>query len=128
MHSVEEQHLGSELTAHCGREVRVTRLADDAVCVVLEPTGDRGRVELVATGADHRWTVTDRGAIAALYDLDLDFVITKLAGFDTALTRRGNEMVATTESQSLAEFVAEFVDSIEFVPVLAGLFANDLAA
>ncbi len=128
MHIVEEQHLGSELTAHCGRQVRVTRIANDAVCVVLEPTGDRGRVELIASGAGHRWTITDRGVVSALYGLDLDFVISKISGFDTALRRRGNEMVATTDDQSLAEFVAEFVDSIEFVPVLAGLFANDRAA
>ncbi|MGB3736177.1 MAG: hypothetical protein WA964_14560 [Ilumatobacter sp.] len=102
--------------------------SDDEIRVVLEPTGDRGRVELVATGSDVRWTVSDRGAVGALYGLELDFVMAKLIGFGTALTRRGDELVTDTDDRSLAEAVAEFVDSIEFVPVLVGLFADELAA
>ncbi len=128
MERCEEQHLGSAITAQCGRMVRVSRCPNGAICVVLEPTGDRGRVELMATGSGHRWTVSDRGAIGELYGLDLDFVIAKLSAFGTSLSRRGGELVAETDDRSLAEAVAEFVDSIEFVPVLAGLFANDLVA
>lgn len=124
----EEEHLESALTAQCGRTVRVSRCRNDAICVVLEPTGDRGRVELVATGSDHRWTVSDRGAVGGMYGLDLDCVIAKLSAFGTSLSRRGDELVADTDGRSLAEAVAEFVDSIEFVPVLVGLLANELAA
>lgn len=123
-----ELNLENALTAHCRRTVRVRQHSDDEIRVVLEPTGDRGRVELVATGSDVRWTVSDRGAVGALYGLELDFVMAKLIGFGTALTRRGDELVTDTDDRSLAEAVAEFVDSIEFVPVLVGLFADELAA
>ena len=122
-----ERLLGSTLGAQCGRTVRVETLSDDTFRVVLEPTGDRGRVELRVTGAAQRWTVSDRGAIKALYGIDLDLVIDKLTGFGTSLTRRGDELVAETFHRSFAESVAEFVDSIEFVPVLVGLFSTDAA-
>ena len=120
-----ELQLGNALTAHCRRTVRVRQHSDGEICVVLEPTGDRGRVELVVTGSGQQWTITDRGAIGVLYGLDLDFVMSKLVGFGIALTRRGDELVSDTDDRSLAEAIAEFVDSIEFVPVLAGLFANE---
>ncbi|MEP1124590.1 MAG: hypothetical protein ABJH68_11945 [Ilumatobacter sp.] len=122
------RHLESALRAHSGRSVRVGVLDDSTLRVVLDPTGDRGRVDVLATGADSRWTVSDRGATGALHGLDLDFVISKLAAFDTQLTRRGDELVADTDDRSLAEAVAAFVDTLEFVPVLVGLYANDLAA
>lgn len=128
MERCEEQHLGSALSAQCGRMVRVSRCPNGAICVVLEPTGDRGRLELMATGSGPRWTVSDRGAVGGLYGLDLDFVIAKLSAFGTSLSRRGGELVADTDDRSLAEAVAEFVDTIEFVPVLAGLFANEPAS
>lgn len=123
----EERLLGSTLGAHCGRTVRVRKLSRDEFRVVLEPTGDRGRLELRATGAAQRWTVTDRGAIGALYGIDLDLVIEKLNGFGSPITRRGDELVAETSGHSFADSMAEFVDSIEFVPVLAGLFSADAA-
>lgn len=122
-----ERLLGRTLGARCGRTVRVKKLEPDAFRIVLEPTGDRGRVELVAVGSAQRWTVSDRGAVGALYGIDLDLVIEKLTGFGTLLTRRGDELVAETYDRSLAESVAEFVDSIEFVPVLAGLYSFDAA-
>ncbi len=123
-----KRHLESTLTAHSGRSVRVCIRNDRTVRIVLDPTGDRGRVELLATGDENHWTVSDRGAIRAIHGLDLDFVISKLAAFDTVLERRGDELVAHTDGQSLAEAVAAFVDTVEFVPVLAGLYANDIAA
>lgn len=120
--------LESTLTEQCGRPVRVAGCANTSLRIVFDPIDDRGRVDLLATGCGLRWTLTDRGAVGALYDLDLDFVTEKLAEFDTALTRCGEELVADTEDRSLVEAVVAFVDSLEFVPVLAGLFANERTA
>lgn len=122
------QHHERMLTKQCGRAVKLRERPGGATCVILEPTGDRGRVELIATGSGNSWTVSDRGAMKSLYGLDLDFVIPKLALFDTAATRSGDEIVTHTDDRSLAEAIAEFVEIIEFVPVLAGLFENELAA
>ncbi len=123
-----KRHLESDLSAHSGRTVRVCARNVGTLRIVLDPTGDRGRVELLVTGGESRWTVSDRGTTVAIHGLDLDFVIAKLAAFDTMLTRRGDELVADTGGRSLAEAVAAFVDTLEFVPVLAGLYANNVAA
>ncbi len=128
MDSRSERQLESTLTARYGRPVKVAQRLNDQICIVFEPTQDRGRVELVVASAGVGWTVSDRGATSKLYGLDIDFMITKLAAFDGSLVRRGNEIITISDGRSLAETIAEFVDSIEFVPVLAGLFANDLAA
>lgn len=122
------RHLERILTAQCGRAVKLTERHGGGIGVVLEPTGDRGRVELLALGAVNEWTVSDRGAMKSLYDLDLDFVIAKVAQFDTAIVRRGDEIVTHSDDRSLVEAIAELVEVIEFVPVLAGLFANEVAA
>lgn len=122
------RHLERILTAQCSRAVKLTERRGGGIGIVLEPTGDRGRVELLALGDVNRWTVSDRGAMKSLYGLDLDFVIAKLAQFDTAIVRRGDEIVTHADDRSLAEAIADLVEVIEFVPVLAGLFANEVAA
>ena len=128
MNSLKEQQLESTLTARCCRPVKVTQRPNNQICVVFEPSGDRGRVELVVIGAGTGWTVSDRGAFGALYGLDVDFVIAKLTALDADLVRRGDEIITHSNSRSLPEAVAEFVDSIEFGPVLCGLFANQAVA
>jgi hypothetical protein len=128
MDSRKERQLELILAARCSRPVKVTQRPNDQICVVFEPSGDRGRVELVVVGAGIGWVVSDRGAIGALYGLDLDFVIAKLTAFDAGLVRRGEEIITHGNGRSFAEAVTEFVDSIEFVPILAGLFANAVAA
>ncbi len=128
MDSRKERQLESTLTARYGRPVKVTQRLGDRISIVFEPTRDRGRVELVAAGAGAGWMVSDRGAASRLYGLDIDAVISRLAAFDNSLTRRDNEIITFSDGRSLAETIAEFADSIEFIPVLAGLFANDIAA
>ena len=128
MDSQKERQLESTLTARCGRPVKVTQRPNNRVCVVFEPSGDRGRVELTVIGAGTGWTVSDRGSIGAVYGLDLDFLIAKLAPFDADLVRSGDEIISHSHGRSFAEAVAEFVDSIEFAPVLTGLFANQAVA
>lgn len=128
MDSRKERQLESTLSARYGRPVKVNQRPNQTICIVFEPSGDRGRLELVVAGAGTGWTVSDRGAASAVYGLDIGFVITKLGAFDNALVRRGDEIITHSNGRTLAETVAEFVDSIEFVPVLAGLFANDVAA
>ena len=128
MNSLKERQLESTLTARCCRPVKVTQRPDNQICVVFEPSGDRGRVELVVSGSGTGWTVSDRGAFGAQYGLDVDFLIAKLTAFDAVLLRRGDEIITHSSSRSLAEAVAEFVDSIEFGPVLCGLFANQAVA
>ena len=126
MDSQKERQLESTLTEWCARPVKVTQRTNGQICFVFEPSGDRGRVELSVAGAGTEWIVSDRGAVGALYGLDLGFVIDKLAAFDAALIRSGDEIITHSGGRSLAEAVAEFVESIEFVPVLAGLFANQV--
>lgn len=128
MDSKKERQLESTLAARCGRLVKVRQRVENQISIVFEPSRDRGRVELVVVGAGTGWAVSDRGAVAAVYGLDLDFVIAKLAAFDAQLTRRGDELISHSDCRSLAETVAEFVDHIEFAPVIAGLCATDLAA
>ena len=128
MDSQRERQLESTLTARYSRPVRVTQRPDQQICVVFEPSGDRGRVGLLVTASGIGWTVSDRGATSAMYGLDLDMVIAKLAPFDASLVRDGDEIVSHSAGRSLAECVAEFVDSIEFVPVLVGLSSMELAA
>jgi hypothetical protein len=130
MDSRKERQLESVLAARCNRPVKVTQRPNNQICVVFEPSRDRGRVELTVVGAGVGWIVSDRGAVSALYglDLDLDFVIAKLTAFDTALVRRGDEIISHSNGRSFVESAAEFADSIEFVPVLAGLFANQAVA
>lgn len=128
MDDQKERQLESTLTARCNRSVKVTQRVNGQICIVVEPSGDRGRVELTVVGAGTGWIVSDRGAVGSLYDLDLDFAIAKLTAFDAALVRCGDEIISHSDCRSLSETVAEFVDSIEFVPVLAGLFANEPAA
>lgn len=120
--------LEAMLTAQCGRKASVSPHEDGALRVVLEPSGDRGRLELIAVGSRRDWTLTDRGLIGLLFDLDLDSVVDMLADFDTAMTRRGNELVAHTDDRSFVEAVSAFVDNVEIVPVLAGLIANHQVA
>lgn len=124
----EEVQLEATLTAQCGRRAAILPLQDGALRIVLEPSGDRGRLELIAAGSCRDWTLTDRGLIGLLFGLDLDVVVEMLADFDTAVTRRGDELVAHTEDRSLTEAVSAFVDNIEIVPVLAGLIANQQLA
>ncbi len=130
MNSKKERQLESTLAVRCRRPVKVTQRPNDQICVVLEPSGDRGRVELTVAGAGTGWTVSDRGAVSALYglDLNLDLVIAKLTAFDSSLVRRGDEIISHSNGRSFVEAAAEFADSIEFVPVLAGLFANQAVA
>ncbi|MFK7919657.1 MAG: hypothetical protein AB8G14_16400 [Ilumatobacter sp.] len=124
----EQQHLESNIEAQCGRRVSITQRRGDVLRIVLEPTGDRGRVELIAEGSRHDWTITDREMVHSVYGLDLDTVVERLADCDTAITRRGDELVAHTTDRSLIDAVASFVDNIEIIPVLTGLFANDRMA
>lgn len=124
----EEVQLEATLTAQCGRRAGVWPRPDSSIRIVLEPSGDRGRLELIAVGSGRDWTLTDRGLIGLVFGLDLDFVVEKLADFNTSVIRRGNELIAHTDDRSLTEAVSAFVDNVEIVPVLAGLFANDQLA
>lgn len=124
----EAVQLEATLTGQCGRQASIWQRQDGAVRIVLEPSGDRGRLELIAVGSGRDWTLTDRGLIGLLFGLDLDFVVEMLTDFDTVVTRRGSELVAHTDDRSLTEAVSAFVDNIEIVPVLAGLFANQSLA
>jgi len=128
MDSRKEQELESKIGARCGRPVKVMQRENNQISVVFEPCSDRGRVELTVVGAGIGWTVSDRGATGALYGLDIDVVIAKLEVFDAGLVRRGDEIISQSGGRSFVESVAEFVDSIEFVPVLVGLFANESVA
>ena len=124
MNSQKERQLESTLAVRCDRPVKVSQRPNDDICVVFEPSGDRGRIELTVVGAGTGWIVSDRGATKSLYGLDVDFVTAKLDAFDAALVRRGDEIISHSNGRSFVETVAEFTDSIEFVPILSGLFAN----
>ena len=128
MKSRELLYLESELTSLCGRTVALTQSHPETLRLVLEPVDDRGRMELFAYVANNKWTVSDRGVHAEQYGEHLSFVIDKLNEFGTPVLRDGDALIADTRDLSFVESVAQFVSNMEFIPVLAGLWADQPAA
>ena len=127
MKSRELLYLESELTSLCGRKVSLTQSQPETLRLVLEPVGDRGRLELFAFVANNKWTVSDRGVNAETYGAQLAFIVDKLNEFGTPVLHDGDALVADTRDLSFVESVAQFVSNMEFIPVLAGLWAEEPA-
>jgi|GEM_PF-4351070 len=128
MKSREMLYLESELTQLCDRQVGVSQPSGSTIRFVLEPVGDRGRLELTARLEGTAWVVSDRGFTAAVHGAELSFIDEKFAEFGCRIRRRDDELIADLRDESFADSIAQFVASLDFVPVLAGFWASDLAA
>ncbi len=129
MNESERRRLADALRDRCGRNVHLGVLGRSALRLVLEPTGDRGRLDLVARyERNQRWTISDRGVHARRHRKDFDFVMAKLEEIGTPVWKQGEAIVTDATDASLVESIAQFVSNIEFIPVLVGLWSNDLTA
>jgi hypothetical protein len=125
MNNQEHRHLEIALAERCGRAVSVSQVERSTLRLVLEPIGDRGRVDLIASLDAHGWTVNDRGVNARLLDHEFEFILRKLEEIGTPVARKGDTIVAVANDVSFVESIAQFVSNLEFIPVLAGLWSND---
>lgn len=128
MKSRELVYIQAALADRCGRTASVSQATRTSLRIVLEPVGDRGRLDLLATLDGDRWKVNDRGMTARAFPDDFAFIVAKLAEIDTPVWIDGQTIGADADDVSLVESVAQFVSNIEFIPVLAGLWSAALTA
>jgi hypothetical protein len=124
MNVEEHRHLEVALTERCGRAVNVSEGEQGVLHIVLEPVGDRGRTDIAASFANGAWSLNDRGVNARHLSAEFDFILAKLDEIGSPLMREGDTIVDVANDVSFVESVAHFVDSLEFIPVLAGLWSN----
>lgn len=125
MNSQEHRHLEIALAERCARTVKVTQFDRAVLRIVLQPVGDRGRIDLIASFDGRGWTTSDRGMHARLLGDDLEFILAKLGEIATPVERDGDNIIAAADDVSFVESIAQFVNMLEFIPVLAGLWSSD---
>ena len=117
-------NLEADLALRCGRTVALHHTDIATFRIVLDPVDDRGRIDLLATRSGDRWTISDRGVNVDLHGHEIGLVLTMLRDIDAPLGRDGDALIARVDDDAFVDAVAAFVEHMEFIPVLVGLWSE----
>lgn len=120
--------LEADLARRCGRIVALHPTDTATVRIVLDPIHDKGRIDLLATRTGDMWTISDRGVHVDVYGHEINHVLTMLRDIDVPLGRDGDAIVVSVDDAAFVDTVAAFVEHMEFIPVLIGLWSEASAA